>query len=357
MERFIVGTGRCGSTLLSNMLGLNPKILSLSEFWSIFDRDAIFKDGSFDGGEVIALLERSNLLNDFVTSRNAFLDASSGHAYRKEVSAISRRGFGLPALQLFVGKNFPEDEMLYEASKKFFYSQPRQSLADHWRDYFDWLRARSGRDAWIERSGVSIEQVATLIDWYPSARIVHLHRDGPTNAIGIRSFRHFVLYASFFLDPPNEDELQAALTCNIGSDADPIMRRMRDGIPSLAEFGNYWSWQVTRGTLALAQLPAQQRLDVRYEDLVGDTRHALARIADFFELPAAGDWIERAAAEIDPEGVPDRLSNLDAVERRLLDNACLPGQVALGRSNSNPYAETMQRVRAVATRLKTSGEK
>ena len=29
---FIVGTGRCGSTMLSNMLREHPKVLSLSEF-------------------------------------------------------------------------------------------------------------------------------------------------------------------------------------------------------------------------------------------------------------------------------------------------------------------------------------
>ena len=29
---FVVGTGRCGSTMLSNMLREHPKVLSLSEF-------------------------------------------------------------------------------------------------------------------------------------------------------------------------------------------------------------------------------------------------------------------------------------------------------------------------------------
>ncbi len=33
---FIVGTGRCGSTMLSNMLREHPKVLSLSEFFAAF---------------------------------------------------------------------------------------------------------------------------------------------------------------------------------------------------------------------------------------------------------------------------------------------------------------------------------
>jgi len=37
MDRFIVGTGRCGSTLLSRMLRCNPELLDLSEFYSGLD--------------------------------------------------------------------------------------------------------------------------------------------------------------------------------------------------------------------------------------------------------------------------------------------------------------------------------
>jgi hypothetical protein len=32
----IIGTGRCGSTMLSHMLHLHPRVLSLSEFWNLF---------------------------------------------------------------------------------------------------------------------------------------------------------------------------------------------------------------------------------------------------------------------------------------------------------------------------------
>ena len=38
---FVVSTGRCGSTMLSNMLRLNPGILSLSEFFSLLMPDPL----------------------------------------------------------------------------------------------------------------------------------------------------------------------------------------------------------------------------------------------------------------------------------------------------------------------------
>jgi hypothetical protein len=32
----VIGTGRCGSTMLSRMLQMHPQVLSLSEFWNVF---------------------------------------------------------------------------------------------------------------------------------------------------------------------------------------------------------------------------------------------------------------------------------------------------------------------------------
>ena len=38
---FVVSTGHCGSTMLSNMLRLNPEILSLSEFLALLLPDPL----------------------------------------------------------------------------------------------------------------------------------------------------------------------------------------------------------------------------------------------------------------------------------------------------------------------------
>lgn len=355
MERFIVGTGRCGSTLLSRMLGCNRKVLSISEFWSVFDRDAVFKEGVFSGDEVVELVTRNNLLNDFVASRNPFIDADTGHAVRKEAGTYALQAQRFPALKIFVNSYAVDDPDIYQDAVEFFSSQPRQALADHWRGFFQWLAARMDRRVWLERSGVSIEHVGKLIDWYPHAKLVHIHRDGPTNALGIRAFRHFVLYASFFLDPPGADELERALTCEVGSEDDPIMQRMVHEIPSLADFGRYWSWQIARGSRELMRLPPEQRLEVRYEELVNDPHIVLEQLAEFLELPEDDGWIQRATGELDPEGVPDRLSTLDSDSRVELEQACLPGQVLLGRVTGNPYEETMIRARQVADRVLEEG--
>ncbi len=68
---FVVGTGRCGSTMLSNMLRTHPALLSISEFFALTTDiggriDEIFTPELIDGKaffELIAALSpRSNLL-------------------------------------------------------------------------------------------------------------------------------------------------------------------------------------------------------------------------------------------------------------------------------------------------------
>jgi hypothetical protein len=348
MDRFIVGTGRCGSTLLSRMLAHNTKVLSITEFWSVFDRAAVFSEGEYSGQQAASLALRQNFLNELVITRSPYLDAdNTGHSMRKEVGKFAPTAFGAEGLRLMTSRFLEECPTLFEEVLSQLETQPRQTLAAHWRGLWEFMARRLGREVWLERSGVSIEHVDRLIAGYPEARFIHLHRDGLTNALGVRAFRHFVLYTSFFFDPPSDDEITAMFECEVGSKDDPVMRRMGPDMPPLAAFGDYWSWQVVRGQSALMQLPQDRWTKVSYEHMVAAPEATLARIADFFDLPDDGDWIARAATEIDTDIIPDRVSQLARDELLKLRAACRPGMSILGRDRSNPFEDAMHSVRRV----------
>jgi Sulfotransferase family len=347
MHRFIVGTGRCGSTMLSNMLRCHPGVLSFAEFFSTLDRDGVFKEGEFTGAEAVELLSRSNLLNDLVTEREPYFADGAPHKYGREVTEAARQATRMPALQLLMSQFSSAPAGLYNDLVSSLRTLPRQALKNHYLQLFDWLTRRLGKQVWIERSGVSIEFLDILHLWYPQARFVHLHRDGPTTALSMRAFRHFVLYASFFFDPPTAEELAQALRHPIDPATDPILRRMIRAVPSLTDIGHYWSWQIARGQRSALALSRDQYLEIRYEDLVSDTRSTLRRLAEFFELPSDDGWLDAAAQQVDPEIVRDRVVDLDPSERQALEQACLPGQVLLGRSQDNPFEIAMTTLRAV----------
>jgi hypothetical protein len=344
MERFIVGTGRCGSTLLSRMLAEHPALLSMSEFFSTVDRADVFTDHEMTGSEFGELLSRSALLNDLVVSRAPYLDGAS-HNYRPEVPDYARGHVAVPGTQMFLAQLEPDPVRAFADLQAFVTGLPRQPTGRHYVCVFDWLTRRCGRSCWIERSGASLEYLPYLRRWYPGARFVHIHRDGPTTALAIRSFRHFVLYASFFLDPPSDKEMEQVFAWPIDPATDPIVRRLSRDMPDLAAFGRYWSWQIELAYREFCELAPDQRLDIRYEDLVSAPRVALERLAQFFDLPPDAGWIDRASGLLDPEAVPDRLSSLSSKEREALSEACRPGQVLLGRDNENTFEAAMRTAR------------
>lgn len=55
--RFIVGTGRCGSTILSTMLDQHPDIAVLSEFFVSLDYLKRYGERSVDGDELATILD------------------------------------------------------------------------------------------------------------------------------------------------------------------------------------------------------------------------------------------------------------------------------------------------------------
>jgi hypothetical protein len=69
MRRFIVGTGRCGSTLLSRMLRMNPHVLDISEFYSGLDWNRRFQRGVMSGREFWNLISTPHPFISMVLER------------------------------------------------------------------------------------------------------------------------------------------------------------------------------------------------------------------------------------------------------------------------------------------------
>ncbi len=339
MERFVVGSGRCGSTLLSNMLAKHPDIAVLSEFFSVLDRTDCFRKDIVTGSYFTDFLRRSNIIADIVIRRGKAPD---------ELLSDTRGLETLPGLlvamvpSLFSNPAMALQEIL-EATRLF----PNQTFAKHYRCLFEWLCARTGKTLWIERSGPSNEYLPDLIDLFPDALFVHLHRDGPESALSMQRHTYFQLVVSFFFDPPDKPEIEATEYAGgpIGQD-DPFTRRLTIDQPPAEKFGAYWSYQQTIGFRGLASLNADRYLEVRFEDLVAQPHTVMARIADFLRLPRNTDWIDEAAKLV-KGAPPDRFDTISSSEQSALIEACRTGQLLLGREESPWIKPTLELINQV----------
>lgn len=319
-ERFVVGTGRCGSTLLSRMLGAHDAVVPIHEFFTGLDWGRRFDPGLVDGASFAGLVAAEQPVTTQVLARGHTTD---------EI----RYPFGSPAARYAPGDPVPwllvtmlsrltdDPDPVFDDLVAMAAARPPATMADHYRALFSWVTARFGGTVWVERSGSSIDYLGDLAVTFPQARFVHIHRDGREAALSIRDHPFYRLGVALLMDLfPDTDDPDAAVDAVLATP------------PPCAAVGRYWSDQVLRGFRALAALDPGRYLAVRFEDLLAAPDDVLAGIAAFFELPADPGFPERAAAMV---GAPprSRLDELTPAERTALEDACRPGQVLLGRAD------------------------
>jgi len=327
--RFVVGTGRCGSTLLSRMLSENREVLNVFELFSGIDQFFRFRRDPVDGGELAGRLRQDHPVLTMALRRGAVVP---------EVVYP----FGAPGARFAPGEPIPwalgiaiprvcdAPDALFDELLALVEARPRTTLAVHYREVFAWLARRLGRRCWIERSGTSIEFLGELAEFFPGARFVHLHRDGREAALSMREYPVLRIAVALMYGLFGEIEYSyeglTAFERAHGAEVDRLLRHP----PPLELFGRYWSDQIRRGLAAREGLAPDAFLDVRFEELVTRPEPVLRRIADFLEI-GSGEWIARAAA-LAHGPPPLRYPALAGDERERLDAACGDAMARLGRA-------------------------
>jgi hypothetical protein len=332
VERFIVGTGRCGSTLLSQMLAEHPGALSVFELFNGIDMARRFAPEPIDGESYGALIAAEQ---PFVTAvlRRGYEVAEIIYSFQ---TGRYRRDEPLPWILVAMLPRLTADpDALFDEVMRRVRGHPRQPALAHHRMLFAWLLERLGKTFWLERSGSSFDYLGALIRHFPDARFLHIHRDGPETALSMVHHHAYRLPISLIYGVPLDDGARLAdlgpLDLNAApTGRDPISRVLASRPPP-AVFGRYWCDQVLHGYRALRELDSDRYAEVRFEGLVERPGEVLAGIEKFFALPDGGDWILRAARLV--RGVPaQRLADLPRAERDALVEACRPGQILLGRA-------------------------
>ena len=331
----VLSTGRCGSTMISDVLSLHPEVLSLSEVFSLLGPLALFRK-RLSGKAMWSLCSRQNpalrvlLSADPVPSEILYpIDDSQARYNRQNVPPILCTT--LPHLT-------PDYENLYDELDLVLRVRPRANLSAQYHFLFEWLRRHFDRRVWVERSGGSLLSVPRLRRLFPEARLVHVYRDGRDTALSMSRHPAFqVMLAS--MDKlqrlgmkPLENtaeagpvgSLLALLFLRLVSPARMIRREF-----DLAAYGSLWSQMILRGRKLLAALPSERVLSLRYEDVLQNPHEKLRELIAFIDPSLSNDaWLQDAARIPLPN--PRKYLSLEPQIRRRLTEACAPGLEALG---------------------------
>jgi hypothetical protein len=339
---FVVGTGRCGSTLLSNILRAHPDVLSLSEFLiAIGDFggriSCAFPDVPIEARELWAILGGCHPRQTIMVRHGCEVEEM---IYPLRPGSRFDRTTGVPAVMFAALPHLTENpDALFEELRCFVMQLDPALAATQYQRVFEWLRQRFRKRVWVERSGGSVRGVTRLARAFPTARFIHMIRDGRDCAMSMSRQLAFRLHAVTTIQ-------SAALGCDPFECAGrrgawKLPRKLRKLLPEHfdaetlrtlrlppALFGWHWSREIQRGEAALAALSSERVLTVHFEDLLQQPTQWLRRMIEFIDPSLVDEqWVRDAASLV---GAPrSSWRSLPTVERTLLEWSIIPGQRAL----------------------------
>lgn len=300
---FIVGTGRCGSTMLSNMFRRHRRIASLSEFFTmVCDIGGripdLFPAHEIDGEQFWELI--SAITPRLSLALRHGLDIPevlySCHSPGARYSSQS----GVPViLQTTLPHLSDEPDALFDALREQLRSRPAAPIRTHYDALFGWLTQRMDKQLWVERSGGAFIIIEALHATFTDARFIHIVRDGRDTALSIREhtgFRMFILGA-MLTELLGSDPYKSADRTHLERIPPPLRaflpesfdaRAFRDYRVPLDVCGGLWSQQLANGLKVLAGVPAESVLTVRYEDFLAEPLAQLDRLTRFL----GDEWVD-----------------------------------------------------------------
>ncbi|MEQ9138627.1 MAG: sulfotransferase [Thalassobaculum sp.] len=332
----ILSTGRCGSTLVSEMLNRHPGVLSLSEFFVPLGLEA-FAWRRLSGERMWRILTRQSpalhamLKGGHVVDEGLYPHDAPGSRFRADNMP--------PVIAVTLPHLTDRPEALLDELEPLVRARPRMPLADHYRALFADLAGKFGRRVWVERSGGTLMHAAKLLRLFPEARVVHVYRDGRDTAMSMSRHHNFrvllgamLMCRRFGIDPrrgflKSEGSLFDVLMEGLvfpHLDIDKVAAR-----PTLADFGEFWSDLVVVGEQVIRRLPPQRRLNLGFEDIQAAPREKLRELIRFID-PSLEDeaWLDEASAM--PRAARSKFATLPMDEQAALTRACAPGLELLG---------------------------
>ncbi len=329
---FVVGTGRCGSTMISNIFRQHPEVLSLSEFFIALEDSSRFQEGILDGSQFWALLSAPNSIYEVVLRLG--IDVPE---FLYPISSTSRYNAetGVPNILMTSLPHLTQDyEALYDELQGVVSSFPPDRVEQHYSRLFLWLKNRFGCKICVERSGYSLPMVPSLARLFPDAKFVHIIRDGRECAMSMSRHYPFRLLATLALreereDPSLPDE-ESEYDDWLWLLPEQFYKDVAQNEIPIEVFGHMWSTWITEGICRLSQLPEEQVFTITYEELVEHPQQNLKRLMTFVDPSLFNEtWLHSAAALIQQK--PLSWEKLAAHKRASLEAACQPGLEALIR--------------------------
>lgn len=330
----VLSTGRCGSTMVSEILNHHPEILSISEFFSNLGMRTFRHRRSPTGEWIWDLLSRHRIRTGLMVKESY---SELLYPFDHPHARYSRSDIP-PVLCTTLPHLTERYEAFFEELEFVVHGQP---LAAHFHHLFGFMCAQFDCTIWAERSGGSLMFASALMREFPEARVVYVYRDGRDTAISmsrhypfrmlVANIKHLKARGVDIVWLLSRDRLWDLVNPWLEPLVNSLVRQDRVNYDALelTDFGVFWNALVEKGRRAFASLPADRLLEVRFEDVQAQPYEQVRRLVRFID-PSLEDeaWLREMSSI--PGASSSRYQMLLESDRIALTRACAPGLDYLG---------------------------
>jgi putative sulfotransferase len=315
MDRSIViSNGRCGSTLLSDLIVDEPETLSVQEFFTCMAPWPRITE-VLSGREYWNVLaspkpELAVLFRLGVPPKEVRYPATG--RYAGDLATLPR------ILAITLPKLTDEPDVLFDQLAQRVPRFPRQSAAAHHQAFLDLCAELLGRRRWVERSGGSTQWATSLLADYPTAKIVYLTRNWPDTATSMSRHPSFQLVqlrvetqARYGIDPfdlaagrPVPPEVEPFLPDRLTVDM------LRERGSDVRRYVSLCAFLSSQAEQALSDNPPRELHCMTYEDLLADAVGQLTALGGFLGFTDPAGWAAGIAHRV---RAPERTASMTTV--------------------------------------------
>ena len=257
MKFCVVGTGRCGTNLLQRLLNHHPDLFVFNETHWIPKMFEFFGTGAADVDTLLSIVKRTNHVTD------------------------------LPVLE------FDADEFLDGLE-----GGTRLTVAEFCNRLGSFMANREGKSVWADKTPDYGPYLNVLQTIWPECKFIHLIRHGAEVSLSMSAHPGFrwmaVSKEQWWVNPSFNKYYQAHAVSER-----PII-----------EFIELWYNRLQRIRNEALRVPADNYLELRFEQLINNTDETLMQLAHFVDLDISDSWISEASALVDPGKIKCKASNI-----------------------------------------------
>jgi putative sulfotransferase len=303
MERaIIISNGRCGSTLLSDLIVDEPETCSVQEYFmsvAPWNRSTEVITGPEYWDILSGPKEELSVLFKIGAPPKEIRYPAHGR-YASDLTNLPR------ILAVTLAALTDDPDALFDSLAGPVKQFPTQSVGAHHQAFLDLLAETTGKRRWVERSGGSSQITTSLLQNFPTAKIVYLTRDWAATAKSMSRHSSFQIVqlriesmGRYGVDPLSadpSDDMPAEVAQYLPGRLTAESLRRRGENQKL--FLGLCAFMSSQAEQALADQPPAHLHTMAYEELIADPVGELTRLGEFLDFAEPASWAVSVADRV-----------------------------------------------------------